>query len=186
MGYLSREVLNNLGFKKLGRNVLVSDRASLYNTEQMEIGDNSRIDDFCVVSGNIKIGRNVHITPQCLVAGGIPGIEIGDFIALAYGVKVFAQSDDYSGLTMTNSTVPKEFKTEIMAPVKIGRHSIIGAGSIIMPGVNIGEGNAIGANSLVLRSTQDWQIYAGSPVKKIKERRKDLLDLEHKYLESEK
>jgi acetyltransferase-like isoleucine patch superfamily enzyme len=186
MGYLAREVLNNLGFKKLGRNVLVSDRASLYNTEQMEIGDNSRIDDFCVMSGNIKIGRNVHITPQCLVAGGIPGIEIGDFIALAYGVKVFAQSDDYSGLTMTNSTVPKEFKMEIMAPVKIGRHSIIGAGSIIMPGINIGEGNAIGANSLVLRSTEDWQIYAGSPVKKIKERRKDLLDLEHKYLESEK
>jgi len=185
MAYLTEAQLKSMGFKSLGENVKISGKASIYNADQIVIGDNSRIDDFCVISGNIKIGRNVHITPQCLVAGGQPGLVIGDFVALAYGVKVFTQSDDYSGLTMTNSTVPKEYKNEIMAAVQIGRHAIIGAGSVIMPGVEIGEGVSVGANSLVLSSAESWSIYVGSPAKKIKDRKKDLLELEKQYLESE-
>ena len=181
MPYFDREYLLDLGFKSLGEDVKISDRASIYNPEQIEIGDYSRIDDFCVISGRVKIGRNVHITPQCVVAGGEPGIFIGDFVALAYNVKVFSQSDDYSGSSMTNSTVPKTFKREIMKSVRVGRHSIIGAGSIILPGVNLGEGTAIGAMSLVRESTEAWAIYAGNPARKIRARKKDLLELEIQY-----
>lgn len=167
VAYLLHEELLEMGFKSLGKNVKVSDKASIYDAQQVEIGDNSRIDDFSVISGKVKIGRNVHITPLCLVAGGLPGLVIDDFVALAYGVKVFTQSDDYSGKTMTNSTVPKEFKNETMLPVFIGKHSIVGAGTIILPGVRIAEGNSIGANSLVLESTEESTVYAGSPIKKL-------------------
>ncbi|MDP5029776.1 acyltransferase [Paraglaciecola sp.] len=183
MPYLTEQELGAMGFKSLGKNVKISNKACIYNTDQIEVGDYSRIDDFCVVSGKMRIGRNVHITPQCLLAGGIPGLFIEDFATLAYGVKVFTQSDDYSGATMTNSTVPKQFKNELMLPVRIGRHSIIGAGAIIMPGVEIAEGNSVGANSLVIKSTESWSIYVGSPAKKIKDRKKDLLELEKKFLE---
>lgn len=183
MPYLTKEQLKSMNFKSLGKNVKISDKASMYDCEQIEIGDFSRIDDFCVVSGKIKIGRNVHITPQCLLAGGTPGLVIEDFATLAYGVKIFTQSDDYSGETMTNSTVPKQFKNELKLPVRIGKHSIVGAGAIIMPGVHIAEGNSIGANSLVLKTTESWSIYVGSPARKIKERKNDLLELEKKYLE---
>lgn len=184
MAYLTENQLKKMGFKSLGVDVKISDRASIYNTNQIEIGDYSRIDDFCVISGNIKIGRNVHITPQCLVAGGECGLVINDFCTLAYGVKVFTQSDDYSGRTMTNSTIPRRYKCEKIEPVFIGRHSIIGAGSIIMPGVTVGDGVSIGANSLVLDSTESWSIYVGNPAKKIKQRKKDLLELEKQYLAS--
>ena len=185
MAYYKDEELNQLGFKYIGKNVKISDKASIYNHEQIEIGDNSRIDDFCVISGKIRIGRNVHITPTCLIAGGIKGIIFEDFTTLAYGVKVFTQSDDYSGETMMNSTVPKEYKNEFMKEVIIKKQSIVGAGSIIMPGVILEEGTTIGAMSLVLKSTQPWGIYFGVPVKRLKDRKKDLLDLEKKYLESE-
>lgn len=182
MAYYTQESLNQFGFKSIGKNVKISDKASIYNYDQIEIGDNSRIDDFCVISGKIKIGRNVHITPLCLVAGGNPGVIMEDFSTLAYGVKVFTQSDDYSGRSMVNSTVPKQFKMEIMKPVMIGKHSIIGAGSIVMPGVNIAVGTSIGANSLVLKSTDPWGVFVGTPAEKIKNRKKDLLQLEKKYL----
>lgn len=182
MAYLKYDQLMALGFKSVGKDVKISDRASIYNTDQIEIGDYSRIDDFCVISGRVIIGRNVHITPQCLVAGGQPGIVIGDFVALAYGVKVFAQSDDYSGLSMTNSTVPKTFKKEVLLPVQIGCHSIVGAGSAILPGVTLNEGTAVGAMSLVRKTTEAWSIYVGNPAKKLKERKRDLLDLERQYL----
>lgn len=185
MAYLTELQLTSLGFKSLGKNIKISDRASIYNADQIEIGDYSRIDDFCVISGKVKMGRNVHIAPYCLVAGGEKGITFEDFSGLAYKVQVFTQSDDYSGLTMTNPTVPVEFKKEAKRAVLIGRHSIVGAGSIIMPGVALNEGTSVGAMSLVRKSTEAWSIYLGNPAKKIKDRKKDLLELERVYLENE-
>jgi acetyltransferase-like isoleucine patch superfamily enzyme len=186
MAYLSEEQLIKMGFAHLGCNVRISDKASIYNADQINIGDNSRIDDFCVISGKLRIGRNVHIVPFCLVAGGEPGITFCDFSTLAYNVKVFAQSDDYLGTTMTNSTVPAEYKSEIKKPVFIGRHTIVGAGAVIMPGVTIEEGNSIGAQALVTRSTQPWSVYVGIPARRVAERNRDLLELEIKYLNSER
>lgn len=185
MAYYTQKQLQSLGFKYLGKNVKISDKASVYNYDQIEVGDYSRIDDFCVISGKVKIGCNVHITPQCLVAGGEKGIIFEDFTTIAYGVQVFTQSDDYSGKTMTNSTIPAKYKNEFKKEVILGKYSIVGAGSIIMPGVILAEGTSVGAMSLVLKSTQPWGVYIGSPVKRLKDRHKDLLVLEREYLNHE-
>ncbi|WP_407297022.1 acyltransferase [Stutzerimonas zhaodongensis] len=182
MGYLAEEQIRALGFKSVGRNVRVSDRASIYNADQIEIGHDSRIDDFCVVSGVVKIGRNVHVAPHCLVAGGEKGITLGDFSGLAYFVQVFSQSDDYSGHSLTNPTVPAVYKNEFKAAVCLGRHVIVGAGSVIFPGVHIAEGCSIGAMTLVNNSTTPWGIYVGNPARRIKERSRRLLDLEQAFL----
>jgi acetyltransferase-like isoleucine patch superfamily enzyme len=185
MAYYTDKQLKKIGFKSLGQNVRVSDRASIYNVEQIEIGDHSRIDDFCVISGKIKIGRNVHIAPHCLVAGGDEGVIFEDFTGLAYHVQVFTQSDDYTGVTLTNPTVPAEYKNVLKKKIQIGRHSIVGAGSIILPGVILAEGTSVGAMSLVRKSTDPWSIYVGNPAKKIKERSKSMLSLEQQYLRDE-
>ncbi len=185
MAYLSQDELDAMGFARLGRNVRISSKASLYDTDKMEIGDNSRIDDFCVVSGKLTIGRNVHIAPFCLIAGGEPGIEMADFSGLAYGVQLFAQSDDYSGRTMTNPTVPAAYKRELKRKVVLGRHVILGAGAIVFPGVTLADGTAVAAGALLTKSTQEWSIYAGSPARRVKERSRNLLELEQQYLASE-
>lgn len=185
MAYLSEDALREMGFAALGVNVKISDKAAIYGADQMRIGDNSRIDDFCVVSGKVELGRNVHLAPFCLVAGGKPGVVFGDFSGLAYGVKVFSQSDDYSGRTMTNPTVPAQWKSEQFAKVEIGRHAIVGAGSIICPGVTLAEGTAIGAMALVLQSTDPWSIHVGNPARKLRDRKRDLLELEREYLARE-
>jgi acetyltransferase-like isoleucine patch superfamily enzyme len=185
MAYLTRRHLEALGFKSLGKNVQISDKASLYDTQRMEIGDHVRIDDFCVVSGRLSLGRNVYIGPQCLLAGGELGIVIEDFVTLAYGVRVFTQSDDYSGESMTNSTVPLRYKREFKAAVRLARHVIIGAGSSILPGVCVAQGSSIGAMTLVLKSTEPWGIYVGSPARWLKERKRDLLALEKQMLDED-
>lgn len=184
MAYLTQTQLEDMGFKSIGENVKISDKASIYNADQMEIGHNSRIDDFCVISGKIKIGINVHLAPMCLVAGGEEGIVFSDFSGLAYKVQVFAQSDDYSGRSLTNPTIPKIYKNEYKKSVFLGRHVIVGAGSIIFPGVVIAEGCSIGAMTLVNKSTEEWGVYLGNPAKRIKDRRKDLLVLENEYLDT--
>jgi acetyltransferase-like isoleucine patch superfamily enzyme len=175
MAYLSAIQLCELGFRTLGKEVKISDKAAIYNPELIDLGDYTRIDDFCVVSGRVVFGRYNHITPMCLVAGGEPGIEFSDFCTLAYGVKIFSQSDDYSGATLTNSLVPKKYKNEIF-----------GAGAIVMPGVTIKEGCSIGAMALVTKSTDPWGIYVGVPAERVKERKRDLLALEQMFLDEQK
>lgn len=185
MAYLSEERLQAFGFKYLGKNVQISDKAAIYNPELIEIGDHSRIDDFCIVSGRVVLGRYCHITPMCLVAGGKPGIYMDDYTTCAYGVKIFSQSDDYSGETMVNSLIPKQFKKELFAAVYIKRHVIIGTNAVIFPGVTLEEGTSVGAMSLVTKSTQAWWIYMGIPAKPHKVRSQNLLTLEKKFKASE-
>lgn len=185
MPFLKQEKLESLGFKSLGKNVKISDKASIYNHDQIEIGDNSRIDDFCMVSGKVKIGRNVHIAVFCNIAGGEKGVTLEDFSGLAYGCHVFSQSDDYSGNTLTNPTVPDKYKREIKKAIVIGRHSIVGTNSLIFPGVVLAEGTSVGAHSMITKSTEEWSVYFGNPAKRIKTRKRDLLKLETEYLDSE-
>lgn len=45
---------------------------------------------------------------MCLIAGGTQGVYLDDYVPLAYGVKIFSQSDDYSGQSMCNSLIDKE------------------------------------------------------------------------------
>lgn len=186
MAFLTRQELERIGFKSLGQGVQISEKASVYNCSQIEIGDYSRIDDYCVISGNVTIGRNVHLAVLCNVAGGEPGIIFEDFSGLAYACHVFTQSDDYEGYTLTNPTVPDRYKRETKKPIIIGKHSIVGANSLVFPGVVLAEGTAVGANSIVTKSTQEWSVYFGNPAKRIKARRRDLLQLEAEYLASER
>lgn len=185
MAYLKQDELEKMRFKSLGFNVKISDKASIYNADQIEIGDLSRIDDFCVISGKVSIGSNVQMSVFCNVAGGEEGIVFEDFSGLAYGCHVFTQSDDYSGKTLSNPTVPSKYKKEFKKSIIIGRHSLVGTNSLIFPGVKLAEGTSVGAQSMVIKSTEEWSIYIGRPAKRIKERKRDLLKLEKEYLLSE-
>lgn len=179
--FLSLDEINQAGFSSVGKDVLVSRKASIYNPEKISLADYVRIDDFCCLSGLIEIGCNTHITPFCLIAGGEKGVLIGSFCTFAYRVSAFSQSDDYLGYGMVNSTVPIEFKLEKKETVFIRDHVIVGAGSIIMPGVVLAEGTSIGASSLVTKSTHPWGIYYGVPAKFRKERSREMLKLVADY-----
>jgi acetyltransferase-like isoleucine patch superfamily enzyme len=185
MAFLSQTHLHAMGFRSLGRNIRISDKASIYNPEMISIGDHSRIDDFCVISGKITIGRNVDIAVFCNVAGGTEGVTLEDFSGLAYGCQIFSQSDDYSGAALTNRTVPEKYKNETKKAVHIGRHVIVGTNSLVFPGVTLAEGCSVGAMSMVTKSTEPWSIYSGIPARKIKNRKRDMLELEQDYLSGE-
>jgi len=183
MGVLRREALENMGFAFLGDDVLISDRASFYNPAKISIGAHSRIDDFCVLSagnGGIVIGQHVHIAVYSSLIGKAR-IELRDFCNISSRVSIYSSSDDYSGATMTNPTVPDEYKNVFHADVVIGRHVIIGSGSVILPGITLEEGVAIGALSLIRDNCSAFGIYAGNPARLIRERRRDLLELEQKF-----
>ena len=151
----------------------------------MEIGDHTRIDDFCVISGKVTLGRNVHISVFCNVAGGELGVILEDFCGLAYSCHVFSQRDDYTGSTLTNPTVPDRYKNVTKSTVLLQRHSLVGACSIVLPGVTLQVGTAVWAKSMVTYSTEPWSVYFGIPAKRLWARKQDVLQLEREYLNKE-
>lgn len=183
MSYLTDLQLKSVGFKHLGDNVKIGSLVSIHRPEEISIGDNSRIDDFCAISGKITIGRNVHIAVHSSLIASSEELIMKDFSGLAFGCHLFTSSDDYSGKSLTNPTVPSKYKSITNGQITIGRHVIIGTSSIVFPGVDIADGCAIGALTLVIKSTTPWGIYVGNPARRIKERSKDLLVHEAQYLE---
>ena len=185
MGFLTQIEMEKIGFRSLGRNVKISSLASFDKANLTSIGDNSRIDDFCALSGVIEIGRNVHIAVHNSITASEEKITLSDFSGLAFGCRLFSSSDDYSGESLTNPTVPSVYKKILHGAVHLGRHVILGTNTIVFPGVSVAEGCATGANTTLTKSTDPWGIYLGSPGRRVKERRKDLLALEVEYLQSE-
>jgi acetyltransferase-like isoleucine patch superfamily enzyme len=188
MAYLSRQELEALGFKSIGEDVKISHDASIYGAEKMSIGSHVRIDDYCVISagdGGIFIGSYVHIAAYSSLIGK-EKIELNDFSGLSARVSIYSSSDDYSGSYMTNPTVPTEYTGVHHAPVSLGRHVIVGTGSVILPGAVLEQGVAVGALCLVKGRCREFGIYFGSPAKRIAERKKGLLELENKLISSRK
>lgn len=183
--FLSENELVKIGFKNLGKNVLISKLSSIYQAEKIVIGNDVRIDDFCILSGNINLGNNIHIAAFSALFGGNIGIEMHDFSGLSSRVSVYAITDDYSGQFLTNPMVPLEYRNVISGKVIIKRHVIIGASSVVLPGVVLEEGSSFGSMSLINKSSLPWSVNVGIPAKFIKERNKDLLILEKKFLEKE-
>jgi acetyltransferase-like isoleucine patch superfamily enzyme len=184
MAFLNKEQLAELGFKNLGDNVLISDKASFYGINRIEIGDNSRIDDFCILSagiGGIKIGKNVHVACFSSLIGK-DQITLEDFANISSRVSFYSSNDDYSGDFLTGPTIPEKYRSYTNSPITIGRHVIIGSGTVILPGVVIGGYSSVGALSLVRKSIPEFEIHAGVPAKFIKERGRKMLELEKSYL----
>ena len=94
--FYTEEELVNLGLKSYGENVKLSRFAKLYSPQTIIIGNNVRIDDFCILSGRITIGSNIHISAYVALYGGY-GIELEDYSGISPRTSVFSAMDDFSG-----------------------------------------------------------------------------------------
>lgn len=183
--FYSEKELQSIGFKSVGKNIKLSRKTSLYGVNKISIGDNTRIDDDCLLSGEITIGRNVHIAAGCYYFAGDAGIDVHDFVGTSSRTVIYAVTDDYSGAALTNPTIPDDLRNILKGKVILHRHSLIGTSCVILPGVEIGEGCSVGALSLITKSLPEWMVCVGIPAKPLKERKKDILELEKIYLSRE-
>lgn len=188
MAFLTRKQLAEVGFLCLGKNVLISEKASVFGASKIRIGRDVRIDDFCILSAGeqgICLGNYIHIACYTSLIGKA-SITLDDFSNLSSRVSIYSSNDDYSGNYMTNPMVPVEFTNVDHRPVRIGRHCIVGSGTVILPGVVMEEGSVVGALSLVTTNCDSYGIYAGVPARFINKRNKRLLEREIILLERHK
>lgn len=169
-------------FALLGLDVRVWPLAKIINTLNVSLNHRVIIDDFTFISAfgePVSIGKFVHIASFCSVTG-TGGFIMEDFAGFAAGVRVSTSDEDYSGgSSLTNPTIPPEFRNVRSKLVTIQKHAIIGTNTVILPGVTVGEGCAVGANSVITKDLEPWTICVGTPAKPIKARPKaDILRLE--------
>lgn len=172
--FYPEEELKLLGLKSYGENVLISRKTSIYGAGNITIGNNVRIDDYCILSGHISIGSNIHISAYVALYGA-SGIILEDYTGISPKSTIYSAIDDFSGNYLIGPIHPSESTNVQGGTVKIEKYSQIGCNSVIFPNLTIKEGSVVGAMSIVKKSTQPWGIYAGIPAKRIKERSKLLL-----------
>lgn len=180
MGFLSNEEIKALGFKSVGTCVKISDKCSIYAPQNISIGNNVRIDDFCILSahgskGSLIIGNNIHIAAYVGIFAGA-GINLGNFSTISSKSTLYSTSDDYSGDFLIGPVIPDKYLNVDTRPIRMEEYSQIGAHSIVLPGVTMKQGSVLGAMSLANKGLDPWTIYGGIPAKPIKKRQTGLIE----------
>ena len=137
--FFNEEELKQLGLKSFGKNVLISKKCSIYSPEKIEIGNNVRIDDFCILSGDILLGSNIHISAYCALYGAY-GIELKDYSGMSPRSIIFSAVDDFGGDFLIGPIHDSKYTNIKGGKVVINRFCQLGANTIVMPGVIFEEG----------------------------------------------
>lgn len=169
--YYSKKELQEMGFRALGRNVLISRDARIFSPETVSLGDHVLVDAFTIMNGDIVIGSHVHISSHCeLYASKSASIIIGDYSGISSHVSFYSQTDDYIGPCLNNPTVGPQYRSISEQPVVLEKYVMIATHVVVLPGVRLGEGCSFGAGCIVNKSTRPGGLYVGPNCKRIYER----------------
>lgn len=160
-----------LPFATIGKDVIVYSRAVVLGAERISLGDSIIIDDFAFISGGeeMRFGSFIHIAQHASLVGG-GRLILEDFAGISAGVRLYTGNDDYLGGSLTGPTVPAPYRVPVRSFVHVGRHCVIGANSVVLPGVTMGEGAVVGACSLVKNDLPPWTVNVGTPTRVVGKR----------------
>lgn len=177
--FYTNNELKKLNLQAYGKNVFISKKCSIYNPHEIILGNNVRIDDFCILSGKIDIGNYVHISAYSALYGKA-GIKIGKFCGISPRSTIFSASDNFNGDYMISPMVPDHLICLKTGLVEMKDYSQLGANTVVMPSVTIKEGAVCGAYSLILKDLKEWTINFGIPCRFYKKRSRKCKELSEK------
>lgn len=126
-------------------NVSISENVEIRtNFSEIYIGENCTINRNTLIIGNVKINKNVLIAPNVVIVGSNHNFERIDIPIKSQGVS--------------------------SRGIVIEEDVWIGANVTVTDGVKIGKGSIIAAGSVVTKTVESYSIVGGVPAKKIKSR----------------
>lgn len=150
---------------KIGKNTIIrsSTRMDILPFNKFEIGSKSLIEDFSTINngvGDVKIGDNTIIGLSNVIIGPV---IIGNGVMLAQHIVVSGLNHGYESIHLSPSKQPVSTKL-----ITIDDDVWIGANVVITAGVHIGKHAVIGAGSVVVKDIPDYSIAVGNPARVIK------------------
>lgn len=113
----------------------------------------------CDYGANIQLGTRVFFNFGCVVLDACE-VRIGDFALFGPGVQILTP------LHPVDHTLRR--KREFGKPIEIGSDVWVGGGALILAGVRIGSRSVIGAGSVVTRDVPEDAFAAGNPCRLIR------------------
>jgi maltose O-acetyltransferase len=114
---------------------------------------------YCDYGSNLKLGERVFFNFNCVVLD-VCQVVIGDFTLFGPAAQI------YTAMHPMNAELRR--KQEFAKPIEIGSDVWVGGGAIICPGVKIGRRSVIGAGSVVTRDIPESVFAAGNPCRVIR------------------
>src|SRR5690606_8725826 len=115
---------------------------------------------YCDYGSNIHLGTRVFFNFNCVVLD-VCKVMIGDRTLFGPGVQILTPLHPFDA----NLRREREFGK----PVRIGADVWVGVGALILAGVRIGSRSIIGAGSVVTRDMPDGVFAAGNPCRVIRD-----------------
>ncbi len=141
----------------------------LADVQSTNIGDNTRIWQFCVVLQKARIGDNCNICMGVLIENDV---IVGDNVTIKSGVQLWdglrIEDDVFIGpnATFTNDLIPRSKQYSASLPKTVVKQGAsIGANSVITAGRTIGEWALIGAGSVVTKDIPPHTVWYGNPAR---------------------
>ena len=139
-------------------------RIDVLPTRYFHLGDDSTIEDFATINngvGDVVIGNRTRI--------GMGNTLIGP-VTVGNDVR-FAQNITMSGLNHTYEDITRPISEQGVstAPIVIEDEVWIGANVFVAAGVTIGRHSIVGGGSVVTKDVPAYSIVAGNPAKIIKQ-----------------
>jgi acetyltransferase-like isoleucine patch superfamily enzyme len=138
-------------------------RMDVFPFNQFSLGNYSLIESFSTINngvGDVAIGNKTIIGIGCTVIGPV---EIGDDVMLAQNIVVSGLNHGYENIGIP----PSEQKT-VTKKITINDSVWIGANCVITAGVTIGKHAIIGAGSIVTKDIPNYSVSVGNPAKVVK------------------
>ena len=152
-------------FMKRGKKSIIyrSVRKDITPFHPFELGSRSVIEDYACINnavGEIVIGNHTRIGLHNTIIGPV---RIGNQVNLAQGVIVSGLNHNYQ-----DANRPISEQGVSTSPITIKDDVWIGANAVIAAGVTIGKHCVIGAGSVVTKDVPDYSVAVGNPAKVIK------------------
>ena len=182
--FLPRDVLEALGFARLGEDVLVHSTAVIVDCHKISLGSRIRIDPYVIIStrGGVVFGNNIHVGGHSVLVGHA-AVHFEDFVNISHHVGIYTSNEGNARTLSGNPTVAPGFGAPRTASISFGRHSAVGALSLVFPGARFAEGSGLG-DVTGRPPVEAVDLYAGIPARRTGDRRRDVLVYEREYLAS--
>ncbi len=105
-------------------------------------GIGTSVYDNVLIIGNVKVGMNCWIGPNCILDGSGGELFIGDNCSISAGTHIYTHDTVQRALSGGVDQITK-------GSVFIGKNCYVGPNSVISKGSNIGEGCVLGALTFV-------------------------------------
>lgn len=174
-------------FSSVGRDVRIHKSVIILGGKKIRVGSHVRIDCFSLLSAGeqgITIGDHVHIAVGVCLFGSGGRIEVSDFAGISARTLIYTATDDYTAGNLTGPTIPDKYRKVICGDVILGKHSVVGCGSVVMP-CRIGVAATVGALSFVNKDVPDFEVVAGIPAIRRSSRSREVLEAEKQLREEQ-